>query len=98
MGCTNIESDVGDNYSSIRKTAWNFIKEKGWSDSAKEDWNSATVTKIIVNGDYELLNTSYEGKEVFSVSFEDKENVLASTPVILVDLNRNKVIGFMLGE
>ncbi|MFD1738694.1 hypothetical protein ACFSCX_19425 [Bacillus salitolerans] len=93
-----INEIISYNYLNIRETAWNFLKEKGWSDSAKGEWKSATVTKIIVSEEYELLDKSYDGKEVFSVQFEDKENVVASTPIILVDSDTNKVIGYIPGE
>ncbi|MCM3576480.1 hypothetical protein M3172_25380 [Mesobacillus subterraneus] len=86
------------NYLNIREIAWNFLKEKGWNKSAKEEWNSATVNKIIVNEDYELLDKSYDGKEVLSISFNDKANVVVGTPIILVDANTDKVIGYMPGE
>lgn len=63
---------ISSNYMNIREMAWNFLKEKGWNDRAKKEWKSATVTKVIVNEEYELLDESYDGKEVFSVSFKDK--------------------------
>ena len=47
---------------------------------------------------YELLDETYEGKEVLSVSFEDKKNVVVGTPLILVAPDTNEVIGYMLGE
>ncbi|WP_226669660.1 hypothetical protein [Metabacillus litoralis] len=93
-----INDIISYNYSKIREIAWNFLEEKGWSDRAKEEWKSAKVSKIIVTKDYELLDKDYKGKEVFSVSFEDKENIIASTPIILVDADTNKVIGYMPGE
>ncbi|MDC3418392.1 hypothetical protein [Aquibacillus salsiterrae] len=77
-------------YKDIREIAWNFLVDKGWSDSASEEWESATVTKITVNEAYHLLDNSYEGEEVFSVSFADRENVVTTTPIILVDAYRNK--------
>ena len=80
-----INEIISYNYLNIREIAWNFLKEQGWNESAEEEWKSATVTKIIVNGDYELLDKSYDGKEVLSVSFKDKENVVEGTPIILVD-------------
>lgn len=105
-GCVNEEQkidvqkrvEVEENYFKIRELAWNFLKERGWHSRAKEDWESSTVTKIIVNEKYELLDKSYEGKEVFSVSFKDKEHVVVGTPLVLVDANTNEVIGFMPGE
>lgn len=84
-----------DPFLKIREVAWNFLKEKGWQDRAKEEWESSTVSEIIINNDYELLDKSYEGKEVLSVTFEDKENVVVGTPKILVDPIANKVIGFI---
>ena len=102
VGCSN-NQDVGniadtDNYEKVREVAWEFIKEKGWNDTAKEGWKSAEVKKIIADNRYELLDKTYEGKEILSVSFEDKEYVVVGTPVILVDPDTNKVIGYMAGE
>ncbi|KAA0965646.1 hypothetical protein FQ087_04970 [Sporosarcina sp. ANT_H38] len=100
--CSN-KQDVGnftdtDSYEKVRKVAWEFIEEKDWNDTAKEDWKSAEVKKIIADNSYELLDKTYEGQELLSVSFEDKENVVVGTPLILVDPDLNKVIGYMAGE
>ena len=97
VGCSN-NQDVGnitetDSYENVREVAWEFIEEKGWNDNAKEGWQSAKVEKIIADNSYELLDKTYEGKEILSVSFEDKGYVVAGTPVILVDPDLNKVIG-----
>ena len=42
--------------------------------------------------------TQYVGKEVAAVSFQDKENVVNGTPLILVDLDTNAVVGYMPSE
>ena len=102
FGCSN-NQDVGnitktDSYEKVREVAWDFIEEKGWTDTAKEGWQSAKVEKIIADSSYELLDKTYEGKEILSVSFEDKEYVVAGTPVILVDPDLNKIIGYIAGE
>ena len=102
VGCSN-NQDVGnitdtDSYENVRKIAWEFIEEKGWNDAAKEGWQSAKVKKMIADNSYELLDKTYEGKEVLIVSFEDKENVVVGTPLILVDPDLNVVIGYMAGE
>lgn len=86
-----------DNYE-IRKVAWDFIEEKGWGGRAIEDWKSAEVKKTIASNSYELLDKTYEGKEVLMVSFEDQENVVVGPPLILVDPETNEVIGYMPGE
>ncbi|QOR64963.1 hypothetical protein IM538_14050 [Cytobacillus suaedae] len=83
---------------SIKEIAWNFLKEKGWNDRANDEWGKASVTKVLVNDDYELVDKSYEGKEVFSVSFEDKENTVVGTPIVLVDADTDRVIGYMPGD
>ena len=101
-GCSNEEEAVKntsvDGYESIRKAAWEFIQEKGWSGLAEGNWQSAKVEKIIADENYEMLDTHYEGKEVAAVSFQDKENVVVGTPLILVDLNTNEVVGYMPSE
>lgn len=93
-----INNIISYNYSKIKEIAWSFLEENGWSNSAKKEWKSGTVTKVIVNKDYKLLDKNYKGKEVFSVSFKDKKNSVTSTPIILVDADTNKVIGYMPGE
>ena len=102
VGCSN-NQDVGnitdtDSYEKVREVAWEFIAEKGWNDTAKDGWQSAKVKKEIADNRYELLDKTYEGKEILSVSFEDKENVVVGTPIILVDPDTNEVIGYMAGE
>lgn len=102
VGCSN-NQDVGnitdtDSYEKVREVAWEFIEEKGWNDTAKEGRKSAKVKKITADNSYELLDKTYEGKEILTVSFEDKENVVVGTPLILVDPNLNEVIGYMAGE
>ena len=102
VGCSN-NQDVGnitetDSYEKVREVAWEFIEEKDWHENAKEDWKNAKVKKVIADNSYELLDKTYEGKEVLTVSFEDKKNVVVGTPLILVDPNLNEVIGYMAGE
>ncbi|SES44437.1 hypothetical protein [Psychrobacillus sp. OK032] len=103
IGCTNkqvIEENTNDtdNYGDVRAVAWEFINEKGWNDRAKEDWQSAKVKKTIADNSYELLDKTYDGKEVLTVSFEDKNSVVIGTPSILVDPDSNEVIGYMPSE
>jgi hypothetical protein len=103
-GCSNSNAqDVAkpsneDGYELIRKAAWEFIQEKEWSESAKGNWQNAKVELIIADDKYEMLTTQYEGKEVAAVSFQDKENVVIGTPLILVDLDTNEVVGYMPSE
>ncbi|MFJ8064600.1 hypothetical protein ACIQYS_08210 [Psychrobacillus sp. NPDC096426] len=91
-------SEMEDNYENVRRIAWDFLKENGWNDRANEEWKSATITKIIADKKHVFLDKSYEGKEVLSVSFEDKENVVVGPPLILVDTDTNEVIGYIMGE
>lgn len=102
VGCSDKKNEEiksqTDGYDEVRKIAWDFVKEKGWDDTAKENWQSAEVTKVVVTNNYDLLDEKYEGKEVLSISFEDKENSVVGTPLILIDTDINKVIGYMLSE
>ncbi|KKB33093.1 YobA family protein [Bacillus thermotolerans] len=87
VNATNKESDEH-----IREIAWDFVKEMGWNDEVKEEWQRAKVTKTIAaDDDHKFLGQAYkdnyEGKEVLFVSFE-------STPSILIDPKTNKVIGY----
>ncbi|MDR0139472.1 hypothetical protein RFW18_17085 [Metabacillus idriensis] len=81
-----------------RKIAWEFLKERQWNDRAKDNWKNAKVTETTVDENYELLNKGYKGRTVLSVSFEDKEAVATSTPIILVDPAANEIVGYLPGE
>lgn len=59
---------------------------------------SAVIKKMIADKSHELLDESYVGKLVFSVSFEDQDNVVVGTPVVLVDFDTHEVIGYIPGE
>ncbi|MCM3636267.1 hypothetical protein M3152_00945 [Sporosarcina luteola] len=102
VGCTDKQTEENhnqsDSYTEVREIAWNFVKEKGWAETAIENWQSAEVTKVVVGKNYDLLNQTYEGKEALSVSFKDKENSVIGTPLILIDSDTYKVIGYMLSE
>lgn len=87
-----------DGYKEARETAWSFLEEKGWNETAKENWQNAKVTTVVVGDDYELLDSSYEGEEALAVVFEEKENVVIVPPQVLVDADTNKVIGYMPSE
>lgn len=102
VGCSNkpvIENtnDI-DNHVDIKAAAWDFLNEKGWQDQANDDPQSAKVEKVIADNKYILLDKTYDGKEVLEVSFEDVENAVTGTPLLLVDSNTNEVIGYMPGE
>lgn len=100
-GCGHSEEDQGetDTYTEAREAAWNYLDEKGWNDTAQEDWQSAEVKTVKVGGDnYELLDSSYEGEEVLAVIFEEKEAVMLAPPSVLVDSDTNEVIGYMPSE
>ena len=103
-GCSNsnaqdvAEPSSEDRYKLVRKAAWEFIQEKEWSKTAKGNWQNAKVELLIADEKYEMLNTQYEGKEVAAVSFQDKENVVIGTPLILVDVDTNEVVGYMPSE
>ena len=101
-GCSTTEDTVKDTnedgYELVRKAAWEFIQEKGWSESAKGNWQNAKEELLITDEKHEMLTTQYEGKEVAAVSFQDKENVVIDTPLILVDVDTNEVVGYMPSE
>ena len=102
VGCStnhSVEDKTdADGYESVRKIAREFIEEQGWSSTAKEDWKSAEVKKIIAHNRHELFNNTYVGKEVLAITFEDKENVVVSTPVVLFSEEKNDIIGYIAGE
>ncbi|WP_400195321.1 hypothetical protein [Lysinibacillus telephonicus] len=104
VGCSNNEevlensTDLKDENYSVRKTAWDFLHKKGWNNMSNKDLETAVVTTTIVDNHVELLDQNYEGKEVLSVSFKDKENTVVGTPIILVDIDSNKVVGYIPSE
>lgn len=87
-----------DSYEKAKEVAWEFIEEKGWDDTVKEGWESVKVKKVIADNSYESLDQTFEGKNILAVSFEDKENVVVNTPLILVDPDFNEVIGYTAGN
>lgn len=99
VGCSMNENGQNHNdtnsYTKVKEVAWHFAKYKGWTDTAKGNWQSAKVTKVIANSNYDLLDKTFEGKDGLAVSFEDKENTVVSTPVILIDSMTQKVISYM---
>jgi len=85
-------------YDNARKAAWEYLKEKGWNDSAKEEWESAIVKQTIADEKYELVDKRYIGHIVLSVAFDDQDNVVVGTPLVLVDIDTLEVIGYLPGE
>lgn len=70
-----------------------------WEKWTNGDWEHAKVTAYTVNKrQAQLLNEQYIGKKVLRVEFENLENTAAGAPVILVDQETNKVIGYIPGE
>lgn len=102
IGCESSNADSQsevDDYNKAIEAAWNFIDENGWNDTVKkENWQNAKVTTVIANGDYELLDSAYEGEEALGIVFEEIENAVIAPPIILVNAETNKVIGYMPSE
>ena len=53
------------------------------------------VREVTVDSNYELLDESYIGERVLSVSFEGNENLVTEIPSIIVDSDTNEVVGYM---
>lgn len=102
VGCANKvnikSSESADEYVDVKAAAWAFVKERGWDNSAEDDWQSADVEETIADHRYVLLDKKDEEREVLLVSFKDVENVVTGTPPILVDSNTYEVIGYMPTE
>ena len=77
------------------QNAENQSDTDGYNEVRKTAWN---FVKVVVDNNYEFLDKNYEGKEALSVSFEDKKNSVVSTPLILIEPDTNKVIGYMTSE
>lgn len=75
-----------------------ILKAKGWDYTSNEEWKNAKVRQTIADKSYELIDKSYIGKLVLTVSFEEQGNVVVGTPVVLVDFDTNEVIGYIQGE
>lgn len=103
VGCSNNEvlensTDLNNENYSVRKIAWDFLHKKGWNNSANKEWETAVVTTTIIDDHVELLDQNYSKKKVLSVSFKDKGNTVIVTPIILVDIDSNKVVGYIPSE
>lgn len=99
VGCSidNSADNTLDNesYESVGEFVWDFIVEQGWSHHySKENWENATVKKIVADDSYKTLDATYYGKEILIVTIE---NAVAA-PLIFVDSKNNEVIGYMPGE
>ncbi|MDX8290464.1 hypothetical protein SLL00_11705 [Metabacillus indicus] len=95
-GCSVAEED---GFREVRKAGWNFIKQNKWENRTSGDWEDAKVATYTVNeSQAQLSDKQYIGKKVLSVEFEDLENTALSAPVILVDQESKKVIGYLPGE
>ncbi|MCA0970886.1 hypothetical protein LCM20_09815 [Halobacillus litoralis] len=95
-GCSTEQQST--TYQESIDTAWLFIESKGWDQTAKGNGDHAEVTEVVVDEDYVLMDESFHGEEVLSIRFEDKENVVVSTPVVLVEPKANEVVGYVPGE
>lgn len=93
VGCSNTNNEDSEIYGEIRAVVWNYSDEHGWNYS-KEDWESASIRKMIADDSYKNLGGNYIGKEILIVSLEDK----VASPLIFVDPDTNEVIGHMPGE
>jgi PBP1b-binding outer membrane lipoprotein LpoB len=82
-----------DSYDPVREAAWKFVEEKAWN-GREEDWKKAIVETRMVDSSFEMLEKSYQGREVVTVTLE---NALAA-PLIIVDPDTNEVIGYIPGE
>ncbi len=85
-------------YENEKRVSWEFLKEKGWQETAAEDWTTAKIEKVIADENYEYLAESYLGKEVVEVTFECREDAVVCPQPILIDPKKNEVIGYMRGE
>ena len=102
VGCgvsEEIHLGAKEDHLGAKEAAWNFLAEKEWNEGVKEgSWQDAEVSEVTVDNNYSLLDESYEGKEVLSVSFDDKDNLAVGVPVIIVSLDTNEVVGYLPGE
>lgn len=77
----------------VREIAWNSL-----SDSERKEvignWNDATVSKVIVDKKrFQLNDLTFEGKEVYMVTFCSSKNAILGDISKLVDEKSQKVIG-----
>jgi hypothetical protein len=89
-----------EEYEHVREVVWNYIEAEGLDKTGfynKEMWDRAIVEKVNVEDRYnKFIDDTYDGKEIFLVSLDDKD-VLAS-PTFLVDQDIEGVIGTIPGE
>lgn len=86
-----------DSYNQEIDAAWKYIKQNDWDDRVDGGKENATVDQVLVDETYELLNDEYISKEVFKVSFKEKENSAVGAPSILVS-HDGEIVGYMVGE
>jgi hypothetical protein len=94
---TDINDKENEYYQSEIKVAWEFVKDKGWDESAKGDWRGASV-EVTNTKDGHMLDGEPERDKVLMVTFKSQENTIYGVPQIFVDLQDNKVIGFVPTE
>lgn len=90
--------EVRSNDDRTREAAWEFLKAKGWDYTSTGEWKNAKVQKTIADKSHELIDESYIGKLVLTVTFEEQGNLVVGTPVVLLDFDTNEVIGYIPGE
>lgn len=93
VGCSSNNNEENESYGEIRAVVWNYSEEQGWNYS-KENWENASIRKIVADDSYKTLDGNIIGKEILIVSLEDK----VASPLIFVDPDTNEVIGHMPGE
>lgn len=100
-GCNTVKSSdhavEQNNYKTEIENSWRYIQEMNWNDRVSSGIEAASVKKVVVDENYELLDNSYYGDEVLEVSFEDNQDSVIGAPSILVS-SSGDVIGHSIGE
>ncbi|MGD7046351.1 hypothetical protein [Jeotgalibacillus proteolyticus] len=102
IGCSsnnsNQDQDTSEKETLILQNAYDFAQEQGWSDRIDGDYTQGEIAEVTATKDMELTNEEDIGKEVFTVTFKEKENVAVGIPIIIVNKSDNNVIGYLPSE
>ena len=100
-GCTNNEVDgkeaeVNVMDSAARNAVLDYLEKEDWNSEfyQKEEWENASVKKVMVDDNYKNIDKEYMGKEIFVVTIADA----LAAPLVYVDPETLEVIGIMPGE
>ncbi|WP_144841274.1 hypothetical protein [Metaplanococcus flavidus] len=98
VGCGINETTVAGEDEEAQKAAWDYIVERDWNKNVQAGEQDVEVREVKVDSNYELLDESYIGERVLSISFEGDGKLVTEIPTIIVDSDTNEVVGYIPSE